>query len=450
MKKKILALLLAAMVMVSLLAACAGSDTGDDGSKETAKPTDAATTTDDSAGGTDLSGVTLEVAVTYTGDQATVFQGVIADFEAATGCTVNISEYGADYENTMKSRMASNELPDVFQTHGWSILRYKEYLMDLSDQAWVSDLDESALGVIQDTDGAIYVLMVSELINGTLVNLDVCEAAGVDPYSIHTWDDLGAACAQIKEAGYTPIGSVSNPGLLANIAGTWVSYEGEQAEDSAAMLDGTWDWQSYKPLLDTYASWIGSGYFYEDILTMNDTDFMERYASGEAAFCIGNDPSVFINALTLNPNAKFAFLPTFASTADGKEFVGIGEGDTFGIWKDTKNADASKALLDYLATPEVALAINASTGKISCLKSTMDIDDSYGLSVFTEMKEKCATSNILYENLCDRKYMPSGMWPIFGNASAMLFDDYSEAGIAAVMEYLNTNYLDLYEAAQAG
>lgn len=104
------------------------------------------------------------------------------------------------------------------------------------------------------------------------------------------------------------------------------------------------------------------------------------------------------------------------------------EGDTFGIWKDTGNADAAKLFLEYMARPEVAQEMNAATGKISCLKSTMEIDDSYGLQVFQERKEKCADCDIFYENLWDRQYMPSGMWSIFGNASNMLFDDDSEAG----------------------
>lgn len=46
--------------------------------------------------------------------------------------------------------------------------------------------------------------------------------------------------------------------------------------------------------------------------------------------------------------------------------------------------------------------------------------------------------------------MPSGMWPIFGNASNMLFDDPSEKGQDAVIEYLLENYQDLYEAAKEG
>lgn len=52
--------------------------------------------------------------------------------------------------------------------------------------------------LFRTTTVPIYVLMISELINGTLVNLDACDAAGVDPYAIHTWDDFTEACAKIK------------------------------------------------------------------------------------------------------------------------------------------------------------------------------------------------------------------------------------------------------------
>ena len=447
MRKKI-ALALSAMMMISM-AAC-GVTTGDEGgstsgSSAAANSSSAAAT----SGSGEFAGTTLEIAENYTGDKATVFNELVDAFEAETGCTVNVSEYGNDYEATMKTRMASNELPDIFVTHGWSILRYKEYLTDLSDQSWVSDYDESALGVIQDEGGEIYVLMTSQLVNGTLVNLDVCEAADVDPYSLHTWDDVTAAAEKIKAAGYTPFGSITNPGLLANFAGTWVSYEGEQAEDSEAMLDGTWDWESYKIFLNQQVEWINAGYYYEDVMTMKDTDLTQRWADGLAAFNCGNDPSFLNAALALNPDGNYAFLPSFASKEGGKEHVGIGEGDAFGIWKDSKNMDASKAFLEFLAQPANAVKLNTATGNITCLKSAMELDSSYGLQVFTEMQEKCADCDILYENLWDRKYMPSGMWGIFGNAMNMLFDNPSESGIDETTQYLLENYQDLYENAQA-
>ncbi len=200
--KRLGAVLLSAAMVLSLTACGGGVKTNAPAASEPAKESASpeAAPADDAEGaaaeGTDISGSTLEVAVTYTGDQATTFQGLVDKFEEEYGCTVNVAEYGTDYENTLKTRMAANELPDVFQTHGWSILRYKEYLMNLQDQPWVSDYDDSALGVIQDDDGAIYVLMISELINGTLVNTDVCDAAGVDPYTIHTWDDFTEACGE--------------------------------------------------------------------------------------------------------------------------------------------------------------------------------------------------------------------------------------------------------------
>ena len=100
----------------------------------------------------------IEVAVTYTGDQLQVFKDLMTKFTEETGIEVVIDEYGSDYEATMKTRMAANSMPDVFQTHGWSILRYIEYLMPLNDQPWFEDYDESALGVISDADGNVYVL----------------------------------------------------------------------------------------------------------------------------------------------------------------------------------------------------------------------------------------------------------------------------------------------------
>lgn len=389
----------------------------------------------------------LEIAVTYTGTEAATFRDLVSEFEAETGYKVNVAEYGADYEATLKTRMASKDLPDIFQTHGWSLLRYKEYLMDLQDQDWVADYDESALGVIQDEDEAIYVLMISELINGTLVNLDLCEAAGVDPYAIHTWEQFTEACEKLKEAGYVANGTNSQAGVLANPSGTWVTYEGEQAQDGEAMLDGSWNWDSYEAMLNQYAAWMDAGYYYDDVLSIKDSDFTERFASDKAAFILGYDPSILLTALTLNAEGNYAFLPHFASAEGGKEYVGIGEGDAFGIWKDSKNVEASEEFLAFMAKPENAVKMNTVSGKLSCLKSSMDIDDSYGLNCFKVMKDHAADCNILYENLWDRKYMPSGMWPIFENATNMLFDDHSEDGIEEVKEYLVENYQDLYEAA---
>ena len=435
--KRVLGLLLV-MVMLISLAACSGSEkTGKSG------------TEGDDVEQIDIKGETFEVAVTYTGDRVTVFEEVIDDFEKETGATIELATYGDDYENTLKTRMASNSLPDIFQTHGWSILRYKEYLLNLQNEPWVKLYDESALGVIKDDDGAIYVLMISQLANATLVNLDVCKEAGVDPYSIYDWDDFTEACQKIKDAGFTPIATTAaNAGTLANTVGTWLNYEGAPYDETEAMLNGTYDWESYKAGPLKYLSdWMNRGFYPEDVATVSDADLQERFANNQIAFFLGNDPFWLIGAKKLNEDGNFAFIPTFAASDDGVQFVGIGEGDTFGIWKDSDNIDACKVSLNYLTKSEVCTKINNATGMIGAISTAIESDESYGQKLFSDMQEKYP--DVFYENLWDRKYMPSGMWPIFSNAAQMLFEDHSEAGIESVKEYLHQNYLDLYEAAHS-
>ena len=46
--------------------------------------------------------------------------------------------------------------------------------------------------------------------------------------------------------------------------------------------------------------------------------------------------------------------------------------------------------------------------------------------------------------------MPSGMWSIFDSAEKMLTDDYSEAGIQDVVDYLAESYTDLWESQNEG
>lgn len=437
--KRVLAILLTLCLSISL-SACSVS-LGDSSTASAPQSSGSA------AGNLKFSGTTIEIAERFTGSTSETFAELTKKFEAETGCKVTVTEYGDDYESTMKTRMASNTLPDIFETHGWSILRYKEYLLDLRNESWVKDYDPSALGVIQDTDGSIYVLMISELVNGTLVNMEVCEAAGVDPYKITTWQQFSEACAKIKAAGYTPIGAAFGPGNLANVSGTWVSYKGEQAEDSAAMLDGSYDWKSYRPFIDLYSNWLDAGYFFDDYATMKAADASERFAKNKSAFWQGNDPKFLAGCLKLNPQGQYAFLPTFASKEGGKMFVGVGEGETFGIWKNGRNIDACKAFLQFMSRSENVIALTNAVGSNPCLKSAMELSKSYGLGLFMAMKDQYKNADILYENLWDRKYMPSGMWPVFGNALQSLIADHSEAGKDSAVKYLATNYRDLYEAA---
>lgn len=444
--KKFLVCILCLVMALSVVACGGDSETKSEGenagtAQEGGKPSQAGSDTVNS-----LAGVTLEVAVNYTGDSLTAFQQICSAFESVYGATIVIDNYGSDYSSTMINRMAANNLPDVFVTAGWSLRRYKDYSLDLSDQEYCKDYDESALGVIQDTDGKIYVCMVSNGVNGNVVNLSVCEAAGVDPFAITTWDEFLDACAKIKAAGFTPIASNPDAGLTSNLAGTFLTYEGEVANVGEALKNGTWDWEEYMYLLKFYQTALKSEYFFKDARSINTNDMYERMAAGQAAFIISENTASIGTLYSLNPNGNFTFAPFPASKAGGEEAIVSGEGDAFSIWKDSKNIDAAKVFLNYMATPEVSLKLLDATNRVSCQKATMAVDETPGTKALAVMQNNYKGHNIGYHNIWDREYLPSGMWAYMGTACNKLFADYTDSGLRAVIDFLRDGYKNVYVA----
>lgn len=90
------------------------------------------------------SDVTLELAVTWTDEVLAKFREVADEYTAETGVKFDIVAPGQEYESQLKVRMANNDLPDMWMTHGWSVIRYSEYMMDLSGENWASDVSDAA------------------------------------------------------------------------------------------------------------------------------------------------------------------------------------------------------------------------------------------------------------------------------------------------------------------
>ena len=90
---------------------------------------------------------------------------IVEDFmKQHPGVEIELSSQGSDYESLMKAKMAANDLPDVFATHGWSVNRYSEYLLPLNDQEWYENLNEEIIPSISDSDGNIYTLPLNCLL----------------------------------------------------------------------------------------------------------------------------------------------------------------------------------------------------------------------------------------------------------------------------------------------
>ena len=112
-----------------------------------------------------LSGKKIEMATQTAGKSNELLVKLIEQFKQETGIEVVLTSYDAnDYESALKTRMASQELPDVWETHGWSRIRYGEYLYPVNNEPWYESENEFAKGILTGEGDTAYALMISSSI----------------------------------------------------------------------------------------------------------------------------------------------------------------------------------------------------------------------------------------------------------------------------------------------
>ena len=437
MEKKLIALLLATLMCLSLFTGC--------GSNAPAPAPEA------DSEGAPASDVTLEIQVAWADESANKFQAIMDDFTAETGIKTDIIWTGRDQEQEtqLKIKMASNDLPDVWWTHGWAVMRYKDFLMDLSNEPWVSDVSDAAMGVISDDDG-VWALPVSISLSCIIYNQDVLDAAGVQWDSLLTWAKFEEACEKIKEAGYAPLivggkdsGNVG--GLVNSLSlGIYGPEDSPEHHYLAQFIDGTVDVaEAFSPVLDKMVKWNELGYYNADILTLDTVGMQQGIGAGTAAFC-SRQSNHMGAALTYYPDAPLSLIPYPAMEEGGKLSCAVGEGTCFGAWKDTKHPAEVKQLLEWMSRPENAARFLEFDGNTAGMKSTPD--SSVCFQAYQKMLDAFGAENIYFDNMFDRQYLPSGMWNVISEGGCMLLDGTPKAEVGS---YMDSNFHVLYEEAHS-
>lgn len=450
---RIISGLMCAAMCVSLTACGGGSDSGSsEGDAETSETSEASSESTSTSGSGDSEN-TLEVAYNLTTEDFAVFEQLISDFTDQTGIAVTIYNGGDDYESAMKTRMSSGDLPDMWVTHGWSVIRYSEYMMDLSDQDWVADIDAGLKDVITNDDGELFILPITQAVAAVMYNKDVLEEAGVDATQIRTWDDFNAACQAVADkTDAAPIELCLADGFDSYmLEGVWPTlYSNADLADNAgeALKDGTFVWE--EDGADAFAlptQWYNAGYYNDDYVSGRKDDVCKALANGEGAFALYSTEMI-PSVLAYNQEANIGILPIPAKEDSGASYFGTGEGNfsCFGIWKDTEYEDECKQLLEYLAQPEIAVQIVKIDGGIPGL-TTIELDETdqaaYTANAFKEAQSQF-DGDLIYDNFFDREYLPSGMWSVMSDATATLLADGDPEGcLEEAMAMVSDNYNDL-------
>ena len=433
--------LLAAAVAAGSLAGCQGSS----------EPKEAAATqTQDSAAqsgqetqgsqaaGAELSG---ELEIVTNADEQTfnAVNGVFEKFmEENPGVKISYTTQGSDYEQLMKARMASNDLPDIFATHGWSVARYSEYLRPLNDQPWFGTVEEAFKRNIENADGQIFVLPLNMDQGGLMYNKTLLAELGIEIPK--TWDEFMAACQLAKDKGYTGVfiaGKDSRqPANLMDIAATTFLASCEDKGYTDQLADGSFDWNNWTPVSQLLMDLKAKGYLNVDCVTCDPVDAAPRMAENNILFLMSSSPDLIGQAQEINPEAQYGMAPIPALNDSYEPAFCGGEREAYGIWKDTENEALCLALLDYLAKPENVKIVCEASGKRPAIQNA-----SPDLGSVAEDYATYADTAIY--PFFDRVYLPNGMWSTMKTIGSALIGE--EMTVEESVQTMQADYETLRE-----
>jgi len=361
--------------------------------------------------------VTLTLYSDMSSDESKTMDKVIADFEKANpDIKINSNYPGTNYENLLRVKMAANKMPDLFDTHGWSQLRYGNYVEDQSKMDWVKNLDPAMKPILEDKNGKVYAYPLNEAKDGITYNATLLKKYNIAPPT--NLADFIKALETIKQksnGSVTPLwiaGGDKYPiGQVFDQMATPFLITDSSHNDSQSLLDGSFDWSKYTPVAQMLKDLKDKGLLNQDVLTAKGTQANQLMAQGKIGFAFING-SIGPEATKLNPSVKVGLIPTPAVySTDQPSFIG-GERYTYAIWKDSPYKKQAEKFIEFLAQPKYVKELAETTSLPAGLTSA-DVNNYYA-DYYKQF------STVKVQPYFDRLYLPSGMWDVMGNTGQQL------------------------------
>jgi len=375
--------------------------------------------------------VTLEFASNAKESTLEAYAAIAERFrEEHPHITVEVVGVPKDFEAQMNARMANNDLPDLWTTHGWAVRKYGEYLLPLNDQPWIGGLvDEIKPIVTDEATGNVYALPLDVDLSGLIYNRKLLDELNLEVPE--TWEQFLAASETIKNAGYTPIhlggkDTSDVAGFVSRISLSLLAPN-EQAAAGRQLLDGTFDWSEFRAVTDFILQLKEKGYLNVDHLTADKAATYAAFAENKAAFAFQSNQSIY-EILKLNPEAQVSMMRLPVSGEGAEPFLISGERNAVGVWKDTPHREEALLFLEFLAKPEHVSAI-AATYSLPAAFEGVEVELGELAAAFR------AFESVPVSNHFDREYLPNGMWNTLKSVGpGLLSGEMDSERAAAVMK----------------
>ncbi|RXZ83157.1 extracellular solute-binding protein [Paenibacillaceae bacterium] len=360
-----------------------------------------------------------------------VYYAISRAFEAEyPQIRVELQFPGFQYEEILKVKLATNELPDIFDTHGWAKVRYGKDLEDLRDAPWAGQLTDTIRPAVTDKQGKVYVLPVSEARDGFSYNINVLEKYRIPVPA--TFDELMAAADIIvKESGGEVVPFFFS-GIDSWTIGQYFDYfanafVGERASGGQQLVTAQdFEWHQWERLAVKWKEMFDKGYINSDVFTAKYSELPKLFAENKVAFSFAS-PSFADDAYEINPNTRIGIMPVPSMNATGVPAFSGGERNTLGIWKESKYLEEAKLLVNYFARPDNMKQI-ADVVKIP--PGLQGVEPDHEFMPFYRFY-----SQVPVIPYFDRVYLPNGMWEVMRRLGIeLLADEISPAAFDQTMK----------------
>ncbi|WP_248145620.1 ABC transporter substrate-binding protein [Microbacterium aoyamense] len=274
----------------------------------------------------------------------------------------------AALDNLMKTRLATNEMPDMFWYNSGSLLQAlnpDQTMLNIADEDFVAGLDDAWVAAVSTADGVFGVPVQTAGGGGIFYNIPLYEELGLEVPT--TWDEFLANSDAIKASGHTAVQQTYGDAwtsqiiTLADFYNIWAS-DNEWAEQYTAnevnFADDPVALQSFTKLQDIYEG----GYMNEDFASALLNDGLEAVATGTA----GHYPMLGFAQATIATNwpEHLEDVGFFGIPGDSAEDAGMT------VWMppalyapaNTEHPDEVKQFMAFVASPEGCDAVTEALG----------------------------------------------------------------------------------------
>lgn len=373
-------------------------------------------------------------------EQAEDWEELAAAYTEETGVQVDVQTAASGtYESTLKSEMAKDEAPTLFQVNGpVGLASWKDYCYDLKDTELYKNLKSDDFALISD-DGAVqgiaYVIETYGIIyNKKLLNDYIAMDGAVisSPEEINNFETLKAVAddIQAKKDDLGVLGAFTSAGMdsssdwrfKTHLANLPIYYEyKDRGIDSTDAIEGTY-LDNYKQIWDLYIT--DSTCDPSMISGKTESDATAEFALGEAVF-YQNGTWAYANIMDNTDSLTdedLGMLPIYIG-AEGEENQGLCTGSE-NYWCVNKNASEEdiQATLDFLTW-----VITSETGKAS-LSQNMGF-----VTPFSTFSDEDTAANPLVT--ISNQYIADGKEPVAWNFTTMPSENWKNGVGSALLEY---------------